>query len=146
VGRSTLFSDERLRPVEGAARAGVAPRCTYDSDVPKLVESSDAARGLADHVLDPGRERPIVCVSVPRRDSKPLVDVEEMEAAVGHVADVWVVRTGDATWELAHRLPVGLDVYDGAVRVWWPSLDETGDRFAHPLFFGSPCISVDHLG
>jgi predicted RNA-binding protein with RPS1 domain len=103
--------------------------------VPQLVESSDAARGLADHVLDPGRERPIVCVSVPRRDSEPLVNVEEMEAAVGQVADVWVVRTGDATWELAHRLPVGLDVYDGAVRLWWPGLDEAADRFAHPLFF-----------
>jgi predicted RNA-binding protein with RPS1 domain len=103
--------------------------------VPKLVESSDAARELADHVLDPGRERPIVCVTVPRRDSEPLVDVEEIEAAVGQVADVWVLRTGDATWELAHRLPVGLDVYDGAVRLWWPGLDEAADRFAHPLFF-----------
>lgn len=103
--------------------------------MPQLVESSYGARRLADHVLDPSRERPIVCVSVPGRGSEPLVDVEEMEAAVQHVADIWVVSTGDATWELAHRLPTGLDVYGGAVRLWWPGLDETADRYAHPLYF-----------
>lgn len=99
-----------------------------------LVDSPEAAARLADHVLDPGRERPVLCVTMPAWATEPLLDVEALEEAVDGAVEVWLMPTGDASWELSYRLPTGLDVYGGAVRLWWPGLDERADRYEHPLF------------
>lgn len=101
-----------------------------------LVESPVVAARLADHVLDPERTCPIICVTVPTWASQPLLDVAALERELPESAvEVCVVPTGDATWELSRRLPTGLDVYGGAVRLWWPGLHEASDERDHPLFF-----------
>lgn len=103
--------------------------------VADLVESTAAAARLADHALDPQRTCPIICVTVPTWASKPLLDLAVLERELpASAVEVRVVATGDATWELSRRLPAGLDVYGGAVRLWWPGLDETSDGRDHPLF------------
>jgi hypothetical protein len=102
--------------------------------VAHLVDSPEAAARLADHVLDPARERPVLCVTMPAWATEPLLDVEALEGAVDGAVEIWQMPTGDASWELSYRLPTGLDVYGGAVRLWWPGLDERADRYEHPLF------------
>jgi len=103
--------------------------------VARLVDSPEAAAQLADEILDPARQRPLVCVTIPPWTSEPLVDVEVLEQALDGAAAIILMPTGDASWELTYRLPRGLDVYGGAVRVWWPGVDEGAERHAHPLLF-----------
>lgn len=104
--------------------------------VADLVDSPAAAARLAGWVRDPDRTRPIICVTVPTWASQPLLDVAALERELPESAvEVYVVPTGDATWELTRQLPTGLDVYGGAVRLWWPGLHEASDYRDHPLFF-----------
>jgi predicted RNA-binding protein with RPS1 domain len=93
------------------------------------------ARNLAVRVKDITRKRPIVCVTIPRWGSTPLIDVDRLAADIGDAAALYVLPTGDLTWELTALLPPRLDVYGGAVRIWWPGLTETSAPRDHPLIF-----------
>lgn len=104
------------------------------SDMAQLVDSTEAANRLADLVLDPQRADPIICVTIPAWASEPLLEVATLERALAGTVRVWIMPTGDVSWELSARLPTGLDVYGGAVRLWWPGVDEHSDRRDHPLF------------
>lgn len=99
----------------------------------RIQSPSDVAR-LADEILDPQRRQAIVCATSPTWSAEPLVDVAALSAAVRNAARVYVLPTGDLSWELTERLPPRLDVYGGAVRVWWPGVGFDADPFAHPLF------------
>jgi predicted RNA-binding protein with RPS1 domain len=74
-------------------------------------------------------------VTIPTWASTPLVHVDELGAAVGDVADIFVLPTGDLSWELTDRLPPRLDVYGGATRIWWPLGEGDANPLDHPLFF-----------
>lgn len=104
-----------------------------DSEATKLQSPGDVAR-LADEILDAQRRHAVVCATSPTWSAEPLVDVAALSAAVRDAARVYVMPTGDLSWELTERLPPRLDVYGGAVRVWWPGVDYDADPFAHPLF------------
>ena len=93
------------------------------------------ARNLAVRVKDLRRDRPIVCVTIPRWGTTPLVDVDRLAAEVGDAAALYVLPTGDLTWELTALLPPRFDVYGGAVRIWWPGLIEASAPRDHPLIF-----------
>lgn len=95
---------------------------------------ADVAR-LAAEILDPARSTATVCVTLPSWSSDPFVDPAALGAALGGTASVYLMPTGDESWELTDRLPPRLDVYGGATRVWWPGFDEDADPFDHPLFF-----------
>ncbi len=73
-------------------------------------------------------------MTIPTWASSPLVDVDELAAAVGEVADIFVLPTGDLSWELTDRLPPRLDVYGGATRIWWPLGETEPNPLDHPLF------------
>jgi hypothetical protein len=49
-----------------------------------------------------------------------VADAQRLAARLGDRADVWLPPTGPLTRDLRHRLPQGLDVYGGAVRLWRP--------------------------
>jgi predicted RNA-binding protein with RPS1 domain len=101
----------------------------------QLVKSSADVRRLADEILNPRRAHAIVCVTIPSWASEPLVDTAALAAALGRTASIYVMPTGEQSWELTDRLPPRLDVYGGATRIWWPVADEQPDPFEHPLFF-----------
>lgn len=105
----------------------------------KRVADEATAELLARAILDPRRGRPVVAVSVGAGRTTPSIDVEELERTLGDSADVYLVETGPATWELAERLPERMEVYGEAVRLWWPGAGLHSDPFDHPLFliFGS---------
>jgi predicted RNA-binding protein with RPS1 domain len=99
------------------------------------IAALDGVVRLARQMLDPDRTRPIVCATIPSWASAPLLDVEALVAAVGEAADVYVLPTGDLSWELTDRLPPRLDVYGGATRIWWPLGGDDPTPLDHPLFF-----------
>jgi hypothetical protein len=96
--------------------------------------AADVAR-LAEDVQDAGREHAIVCVTVPSWASEPLVDTVSLAEALAEVARLYVMRTGELSWDLTDLLPPRLDVYGGAVRLWWPFSGSAPDPTDHPLFF-----------
>jgi predicted RNA-binding protein with RPS1 domain len=93
------------------------------------------ARNLAIRIKDVTRRQPIVCVTIPRWGSTPFVDIDRLAAELGDVAALYLLPTGDLTWELTALLPPRLDVYGGAVRIWWPGLTEASTPRDHPLIF-----------
>jgi hypothetical protein len=98
------------------------------------LDSLEQIRTLAERILDAARTDPVVCVSIRAHDSEPLVDVGALSAAVGDLP-VFVVPTGELTWELTSFLPDKFDVYGGAARFWWPGLSQGDDPRRHPLVF-----------
>jgi predicted RNA-binding protein with RPS1 domain len=71
---------------------------------------------------------------MPAREARPLLDADRLAAELGTQGHVYTIPTGDLTWELTARLPPRLDVYGGAVRLFWPGVDESADPFDHRLF------------
>jgi hypothetical protein len=113
--------------------AGRADRRAQKVSAVRL-DSLEQIRTLAETILDAARTDPVVCVSSRAHDSAPLVDVGALAAAVGELP-VYVVPTGELTWELTSLLPDKFDVYGGAARIWWPSLSPGDDPHRHPLVF-----------
>ena len=98
------------------------------------VDGPEAAHRMAEWVLSPERTHPIVGISTATGLSAPYVDPDAAVDAVGAYAEVWVLRGAREAWALSGLLPERLDVYGGALRVWWPVGDpgdvNPGD---HPL-------------
>jgi predicted RNA-binding protein with RPS1 domain len=98
------------------------------------IEALDGVVRLVREVVDPNRGKPIVCISIPTWASGPLLDPVALAAELGELADIYVLPTGELSWELTDRLPPRLDVYGGAVRIWWPLEGREANPFEHPLF------------
>jgi S1 RNA binding domain len=99
------------------------------------VRSFAGVARLADEIQATGRDDAIVCVTVPSWASTPLVDTAALAESLDGLARVYVVRTGELSWELTGLLPPSLDVYGGALRLWWPFGETSPDPLEHPLFF-----------
>ena len=85
----------------------------------KVLEATDVEAWVREVLLNPQRERPVVAVTTRPRTGSTWLEPTEVAAALKGAADVVCLETGEATWELAEVLPARLDVYGGAVRVWW---------------------------
>ncbi len=99
------------------------------------VTTTAAVDALARDILDPGREHAVVCATLPTWSSEPLIDLAGLRGALPSDAHLYLMATGDRSWELTDLLPPRLDVYGGAIRIWWPFGEEVADPSAHPLFF-----------
>ncbi|MBL8751259.1 MAG: S1 RNA-binding domain-containing protein [Planctomycetes bacterium] len=96
---------------------------------------NDVRAWVADTLLSPARTRPVIAVTSHHAQSRGWIDPERLQAAVGEAADVVFLETGDATWALTEALPPRLDVYGGAIRIWWPGLAADADPLQHRLYF-----------
>ncbi|HED64407.1 MAG TPA: hypothetical protein ENJ09_02520 [Planctomycetes bacterium] len=90
---------------------------------------------VRDVLLSPERDKPVVAVTTPPKRRDPWMDPELLEASLEGAADVVLLQTGKATWALAEALPDRLDVYGGALRIWWPGLHRASDPYEHELIF-----------
>jgi hypothetical protein len=97
-----------------------------EADIPAWVDST---------LLSPTRTLPIVAVTSHPGSDRGWIDPEALAHALANLADVVFLETGDPTWALADALPPLLDVYGGAVRIWWPGLTRESDPYAHRLYF-----------
>jgi predicted RNA-binding protein with RPS1 domain len=109
------------------------------------VRSRGDAAFLASQILDAGRQQAVVCVTTPSWARDPLIDAERLAAELGDAARVFVMPTGDESWELTDRLPPRLDVYGGATRIWWRGADGSADPYEHPLFFAHDRSQSDRV-
>jgi hypothetical protein len=108
------------------------------SSRPPLVRRIDAdgVEGFVRDVLfSPSRPRAVVAVTSNPREPLAGLDATRLAQDVGDVADVYALETGETTWALSAALPTRLDVFGGAVRVWWPGLTARSNPKDHPLFF-----------
>lgn len=93
-----------------------------------------------DVLFSSARVLPVVGVTTRPRSEHPWIAAEELERALGGRATVVLIETGELTWHLSDLLPDRLDVFGGALRIWWPGLSLNSDPYEHPLFliFGAP--------
>lgn len=96
------------------------------------VEDDEAVTALASHILAAGRSGPIVAVTT-RFDGGYILTPEDALSVVSGYADVYAVKTGDPTRQLSAALPARLDVYGGAMRIWYPGAGPQSNVMHHPL-------------
>ena len=101
------------------------------------VLSGDESRSLAARLNDSSRDRIVIVVTAPSGSAEPLIDVARIDHEVGDFADVFVMPTGDPSWEFASSMTPGTHVYGGAGRVYPAGLDWLADLGRSPLRFGS---------
>ncbi len=100
----------------------------------KSIPPSGVRAWVRSELFDSGRTRPIVAITTHRTLERTFVDPGHLEQQLGQLAVLVTFETGDATWELAEALPDRLDVYGGAMRVWWPGLTAESDPHDHKLY------------
>lgn len=84
----------------------------------QIIDNEPSAARLADLLNGTRRRRPVVVVTTPASRVEPWIDVEEIAREAGDLAEVYLMRTGDCTWEFSHRMVDGTQVYGGAGRVY----------------------------
>lgn len=95
-----------------------------------------SAKAIAGEVLDAGRVRPIVVVTVDDRYPACAIDATWIMNQLDGLADVHILTKG-SLHDFSSLLPAGADVYGNAVRVYEPMIFKTKSesRFrAHPAF------------
>lgn len=100
------------------------------------IDGECSAGALADLLNGNARRRPVVVVTIPAGRTEPWIDVEEVAREAGSLAEVYLMPTGDFTWEFSRRMADGTQVYGGAGRVypigheWCSDLSKSPLRFA----------------
>jgi len=100
----------------------------------KSLQPSEIGDWVCSVLLSSERKRPVVALTTQPSTGRFWIDPSTVEQRIGEWADVVALETGDATWELADALPDRLDVYGGALRVWWPGLTRESDPYDHKLY------------
>lgn len=98
-----------------------------------VVVTEDQGERLAGEVLDPERTEPIVCLSTRAGEDRPALDPRTVRKLVGREVLLRAVRTGPISRLVSTLLPPQMGVFGGAVRIWWPGVDDASDPSAHPL-------------
>lgn len=112
----------------------------------RTLTADDIPAWVEEQLLAPDRTRPIVAVTSHPRAARGWVDPEELQRALGDLAEVVFLETGEATWALSEALPPRLDVYGGAMRVWWPGLSRESDPYDHRLYFAYSLDEAERRG
>ncbi len=100
----------------------------------KLVSCIEDVNALVGRLLDETRVWPVVLVTTRHREVDPPIAADRLARDVAPVP-VYLMQTGDLTWNLTALLPDGLGVHGGAARIWWPGLTQTSRAHEHPLVF-----------
>ena len=117
---------------------------------PAFAVDNEGVQALAHLLLDVDRVLPVVVITpVERYDddtdtyrTEPMVDAERIAATLVGLAHVTVFETAALTYQLTEIVGRELSVFGGAVRLYWPGIDEEErpgghklwmpDRLAHP--------------
>ncbi|WP_402466893.1 hypothetical protein [Isoptericola aurantiacus] len=129
-----------VRTAPGAPAAPAAPaapggtRHHAPSAVGHVHDEGDA-EALAARLQDPGRSWPVAVVSTARGRRRPYVDADRLLDEVRGLAEVVVIRTGEASWAFSRAMPQGTQVYGGASRVYPVGLGWVHHLDRSPLWF-----------
>ncbi len=81
-------------------------------------DSAGDAQSLVSRIANDASLKPWVIISTPDGHSAPRFDIEQLVDDLEGVADIAVVRHGDATWKFSELLIEKEDVFAGAARVY----------------------------
>ncbi|MEM1449503.1 MAG: S1 RNA-binding domain-containing protein [Planctomycetota bacterium] len=98
---------------------------------------------VASELFSSERERPVVAITTSFHTHEYFIDPEELEERLEERADVVAIPTGEATWALSEALPPKLDVYGGALRIWWPGLSPESNPYDHKLHVAASRLDAD---
>ncbi len=114
----------------------MAVRTLTEHDIPAWVD---------DTLLSPARSKVIVAVTTHQDSDRCWIEPAELERALGDLADVVLIPTGEPTWALAEALPPRLEAYGGAIRIWWPGLTRDANPLDHRLYFVHGLADADRV-
>lgn len=99
------------------------------------VTTRQLAIELAEHLLNPQRDRPVVLITRPKGHVAARFDVAQVSDAVGRLTDVYEMPTGSISWSFTNALSdhPGTECYGGAARVYPVGMEWTQDVYAAPL-------------
>ena len=100
-----------------------------------VVRSERELGVMTAEVLDAARGYPVVCLTSRAGEVDPALSPAAVREVVGPGIPLYFVGGMKLQMLLAERLPERLEVYRGAVRVWWPGVSEQSDPEDHPLIF-----------
>lgn len=100
----------------------------------RITTEAEATK-LGHALLQKGRRRPAVVVSVAQAQGTAYIDIGELDRAVGDYCDVYEITTGPLTYALSDVLPPGREVYGGASRVYAVDNAWVADQYTSPLRF-----------
>lgn len=126
---STPKPPRYLRDLLGDTRF-VATDATRDLRIEHVQVTAADAEDFAEFLRSPRRRLPVIGYT-PRDDE--VLDAEAFVKRNAGTAHVALVHAG-ASWQLSDLLPEGHSVYGGAVRIWWPGIDERSVKWNHPLW------------
>ena len=109
---------------------------------PAYAVDDEGVEALAHLLLDPARVLPVVVITpVERYDddtdtyrTEPVVDAERIADTLAGLAHVTVVETTELTYHLTGLVGRELAVFGGAVRLYWPEMDQEERPGNHPLW------------
>ncbi|MFT4287573.1 hypothetical protein [Nocardioides sp.] len=99
------------------------------------IDGERSAGALADLLNGNARRRPVVVVTIPAGRTEPWIDVDEVAREAGNLAEVYLMPTGDFTWEFSRRMADGTQVYGGAGRAYPVGHEWSSDLSKSPLRF-----------
>lgn len=99
----------------------------------RVAVNEEDVEQLAELILDPGREQPVVCLTSQQGERNPAFDPWEVREIVGEDQPIWFVPNGPLTYALARRLPPKLELYGGGARIWWVGVTAQSDPHDHRL-------------
>jgi len=85
-------------------------------------------------LISKDRPLPVVIVSLDQYSEKPIIDIDELHDALLGQAQVVLLEDKWASFKLSEIIGNQLSAYRGAVRLYWPGLNENSSPFEHPLF------------
>lgn len=113
-----------------------APSFLNPPGCPSTVATVEQTRELAAWILDRDRLRPLVVLTALNDQRSSFFDPLMVQPLVEDVGDVVVIeqhREHAYTRELQRQLPSGLNVFNGAARIYWPIAAAGVDPASHPL-------------
>ncbi|HEY2200366.1 MAG TPA: hypothetical protein VGH56_00650, partial [Solirubrobacteraceae bacterium] len=116
--------------------SGIDRNESADADCIELSSEIELSR-LAEAILDPQRDYPIVCLTARPGERHPALPPAAVREIAGPEIPIYFVATRRLTRYLGGLLPPRFDVWDGATRVWWPGVSELSDPLEHPRIYDS---------
>ncbi|TAM66116.1 MAG: hypothetical protein EPN48_17300 [Microbacteriaceae bacterium] len=111
------------------------------------IETTSEVEQLAAGLRDAARSQPWVVVSSAFGSRDPELLIADLAEAIGDIARIFLIETGDRTRELSRLVPDRLQVYGGAGRSYPPGPDALADPARAPLRFpyGDPKRATELL-
>jgi hypothetical protein len=106
----------------------------FPSSTPQTISDPVDLHLFVSYLRQGTRTRPVVLLTVPRDQSRPVVGVDAVEATAGGRADIVTMATGPLTLALAEAVGKAAGAFDGACRIYPPGSEWLAHPYTVPLY------------